>query len=82
MLALHPEYLQVRLIGAADNGLELVRVDSQNGLTVRVEGNDLQEKGHFPMCSKPCWYRQGRFTSHPLPSIMNAPPTTPRGGRA
>jgi hypothetical protein len=29
MLALHPEYLQVRLIGAADNGLELVRVDSQ-----------------------------------------------------
>jgi hypothetical protein len=29
MLALHPEYLQVRLIGAADNGLELVRVDSR-----------------------------------------------------
>lgn len=48
MLALHPEYLQVRLIGAADNGLELVRVDSSSGLTERVDGGDLQEKGHFP----------------------------------
>ena len=48
MLALHPEYLQVRLIGAADNGLELVRVDSRYGLTVRVDGGDLQEKGHLP----------------------------------
>lgn len=48
MLALHPEYLQVRLIGAADNGLELVRVDSRSGLTARVDGGDLQEKGHFP----------------------------------
>ncbi|QBJ78804.1 diguanylate cyclase domain-containing protein [Aquitalea sp. USM4] len=48
MLALHPEYLQVRLIGAADNGLELVRVDSRSGLTERVDGGDLQEKGHFP----------------------------------
>ncbi|WP_199053111.1 diguanylate cyclase domain-containing protein [Aquitalea sp. ASV15] len=48
MLALHPEYLQVRLIGAADNGLELVRVDSAGGLTLRVDGQDLQEKGHFP----------------------------------
>ncbi|NWK78693.1 GGDEF domain-containing protein [Aquitalea sp. LB_tupeE] len=48
MLALHPEYLQVRLIGAADNGLELVRVDSQSGLTLRVDGGNLQEKGHFP----------------------------------
>ena len=48
MLALHPEYLQVRLIGAADNGLELVRVDSQSGLTLRVDGGNLQEKEHFP----------------------------------
>ncbi|MBV8679620.1 MAG: diguanylate cyclase [Aquitalea sp.] len=47
MLALHPEYLQIRLIGAADNGLELVRLDSDHGLTKRVTGLELQEKGHF-----------------------------------
>lgn len=48
MLALHPEYLQVRLIGSADNGLELVRMDSAGGLTLRVAGDALQEKAHYP----------------------------------
>jgi len=48
MLALHPEYLQIRLIAEADNGLELVRVDSVGGLTLRIEEGKLQEKGHFP----------------------------------
>jgi diguanylate cyclase (GGDEF)-like protein len=44
----NPRYLQVRLIGARDHGLELVRVDRTRAGTVRVEGDLLQEKAHFP----------------------------------
>lgn len=48
LLEAHPEYFQIRLIGVADYGRELVRVDKvENGVAV-VSGNDLQEKGHFP----------------------------------
>lgn len=45
---LHPEYLQLRLIGADDFGRELVRVDRTEGGTTRVIDAELQEKGHFP----------------------------------
>ena len=53
MLALHPEYLQVRLIGSADNGLELVRMDSAGGLTLRVAGDALQETAQYPYMFDP-----------------------------
>jgi len=48
MLRERPEYFQVRLISVAEHGMERVRIDrDENGL-VRVRGDDLQEKGHFP----------------------------------
>ncbi|HJW11774.1 MAG TPA: GGDEF domain-containing protein [Albitalea sp.] len=48
MLNANPEYFQIRLISAAQHGLELVRVDRDGPATVRVSGEQLQEKGHFP----------------------------------
>ncbi|MDP3841398.1 MAG: diguanylate cyclase [Oxalobacteraceae bacterium] len=48
LLASHPEYFQLRLIGVAHYGRELVRVDRDaDGLTA-VSGRGLQEKAHFP----------------------------------
>lgn len=47
LLQIHPEYLQIRLIGEHDFGRELVRVErSAHGIR-RVGDIDLQEKGHF-----------------------------------
>ncbi len=48
LLAVHPEYFQVRLISAGDNGIELVRVDRDRNSLQRVAGVDLQEKAHYP----------------------------------
>ncbi|WP_374562712.1 diguanylate cyclase domain-containing protein [Ideonella sp.] len=48
MLATHPEYFQMRLIDVTDHGLERIRVDRDEGGLVRVRGDDLQEKGHYP----------------------------------
>lgn len=47
MLDAHPAYFQIRLIAAADYGMERVRVDRSQEGALRVEGDDLQEKGHF-----------------------------------
>ena len=41
-------YFQIRLIGAADNGLERVRIDRDGDAPLRVDGDALQEKGHYP----------------------------------
>ncbi|HEY8941827.1 MAG TPA: cache domain-containing protein, partial [Cellvibrio sp.] len=47
LLKPHDEYNQVRLIGAADHGRELVRIDkTEHGLSI-VEGLALQEKAHY-----------------------------------
>lgn len=48
MLTVHPEYFQVRLISAAHNGIELVRVDRDGDKLVRVADAELQEKAHYP----------------------------------
>lgn len=48
ILATRPEYFQIRLIGATENGLERVRLDRDSTGLVRVTGNELQEKSHFP----------------------------------
>lgn len=48
MLETYPEYMQIRLISAADHGREVVRIDRVRGGVTRVSGADLQEKGHFP----------------------------------
>ncbi|MFJ5300108.1 diguanylate cyclase domain-containing protein [Pseudomonas sp. NPDC088368] len=47
MLLAHPDYMQIRLISTTDHGLELVRQDRDGSNIVRVEGADLQEKGHY-----------------------------------
>ncbi|HJV69015.1 diguanylate cyclase domain-containing protein [Ideonella sp.] len=48
LLDTHPEYFQMRLIDVTDHGLERIRVDRDEGGLVRVSGDDLQEKGHYP----------------------------------
>lgn len=48
LLATHPEYFQLRLIDVTDHGLERIRVDRDERGLVRVSGDDLQEKGHYP----------------------------------
>ncbi|MDM4766504.1 diguanylate cyclase [Pelomonas sp. SE-A7] len=48
MLDTHPEYYQMRLIGAADHGLERLRVDRDSAGVLRIAEEDLQEKGHYP----------------------------------
>ncbi len=48
LLKVSPEYYQVRVISAADNGQERVRVEREtDGSLLRIADADLQEKGHF-----------------------------------
>lgn len=47
-----PEYVQIRLIGAAEYGKERVRVDRGSGVPARVPDTLLQEKGHYPYVFK------------------------------
>lgn len=47
MMAVNPQYLQIRLISAVDHGLELVRLDRDGHQMVPVTGVNLQEKAHF-----------------------------------
>lgn len=48
MLRTRPEISQIRLIAAAEHGLERVRLDRDQDALLRVQGDDLQEKGHLP----------------------------------
>ena len=52
LLVNNPAYLQIRLISANEHGLEKVRVDRDKIGPVRVTGDNLQEKGHFPYVSQ------------------------------
>lgn len=47
LIEANPAYLQLRLVSASDYGLERVRVDRVGPSTLRVQGDDLQEKGHY-----------------------------------
>lgn len=51
VLSANPNYFQIRLISASENGLERVRIDRSEGDLLRVQGEDLQEKGHFAYVS-------------------------------
>jgi diguanylate cyclase len=51
LMTANPGYFQVRLISASDYGLERVRVDRDGNQLLRVEGDDLQEKSHYPYVS-------------------------------
>ncbi|MEW6445222.1 MAG: diguanylate cyclase [Pseudomonadota bacterium] len=48
LLHTHPEYIQVRLIGLADNGRELLRYDRRHGQVIRIPESELQAKGDRP----------------------------------
>lgn len=54
MLEEHPKYVQFRLIGKADGGREIVRVDRSgpNGTLRVVKGDQLQSKGKRPYFEK------------------------------
>lgn len=51
VMGAYPSYFQIRLISAADHGLERVRVDRAGDKLLRVQGDDLQEKSHFSYVS-------------------------------
>jgi len=46
LLVNHPWYVQARLIGADDEGMELVRVDQTDGRIRQIPDSELQQKGH------------------------------------
>ncbi|MBA3022501.1 MAG: diguanylate cyclase [Gammaproteobacteria bacterium] len=48
LMAVHPEYFQMRLIEADNHGMERIRIDRDMGGLLRISGDDLQEKGHYP----------------------------------
>jgi diguanylate cyclase (GGDEF)-like protein len=60
LLSVHPEYFQIRLIGAGNNGLELVRVDRDGDKLARIPDADLQEKGHYPYVFNTLKLRRGQ----------------------
>jgi len=51
IMATNPGYFQIRLISASEFGMERVRVDRDGQKLLRIEGDDLQEKGHYPYVS-------------------------------
>jgi diguanylate cyclase len=59
LLASHDDYFRVRVIGAADNGRELVRVDRDTDGVRIVRGADLQEQGRFPYVSETLLFEEG-----------------------
>ncbi|MFO1337736.1 MAG: diguanylate cyclase [Burkholderiaceae bacterium] len=99
ILDTHPEYFQMRLIDVTDHGLERIRVDrvdrDDSGL-VRVRGDDLQEKGHYPYVFETLRLRPGAvYVSRPAinhevgahagqdkPALQVAAPVHDADGRA
>lgn len=60
LMAVHPHYFQIRLIGAADHGLELVRIDRDGDKLTRVPAADLQEKAHYAYVFNTLQLRRGQ----------------------
>ncbi|GAB1232900.1 diguanylate cyclase domain-containing protein [Ferrigenium sp. UT5] len=48
LMAVHPQYFQIRLIEADHHGMERIRVDRAKDGLLHIRGDDLQEKGHYP----------------------------------
>lgn len=62
----HPEYLQIRLVTRQHHGLELIRFDRDADGLVRVEGQNLQEKGQFAYVFDTLAFSPGRIYSSPI----------------
>ncbi len=52
LLEQRPEYLQIRFIGIADDGMEIVRVERNNTEIFNVPENKLQRKGQYDYVRK------------------------------
>ena len=52
LLEQRPEYLQIRYIGAADNGLEIVRIERRGNAIINVPEDQLQKKGQYDYVRK------------------------------
>ncbi len=95
VLRANPNYFQVRLISAADNGLERVRMDRDGDSFIRVTEDDLQEKGHYPFVSETLKlgagktflsrivinHERGAHSGLDQPSVMLTSPVTNSQGR-
>ncbi len=52
LLEQRPEYLQIRYIGVADNGLEIVRIERSGNEIINVQEDKLQKKGQYDYVRK------------------------------
>jgi diguanylate cyclase (GGDEF)-like protein len=61
MMAVNSEYFQIRLIGAKDHGLELVRVDRADNTLLNITADELQEKAHYDYVFNTLVLKQGQI---------------------
>ncbi len=61
MLKAKPDYSQIRIIQKAEGGMELVRVDRQDGEIYRVPDQDLQAKGSRSYFMEACQLDDGEI---------------------
>ncbi len=66
LLKIHPEYLQIRLIGRTEHGRERVRVERDGQQLLRVRGRQLQEKAHFPYVFEALSLQPGQVRLSPI----------------
>jgi PAS domain S-box-containing protein len=66
LLVNHPWYVQARLIGAADDGMEVVRVDQIDNQIRRVPKRELQAKGQRPYFKETFGREPGHFYWSPI----------------
>jgi len=95
LMEANPGYFQVRLIAATDSGMERVRVDRDGTQLLRITGDDLQEKGHFPYVSDTLKlpaggiylsrivinHERGAHAGQEQPTVRLATPVTDRQGQ-
>lgn len=95
VLAIQPEYFQIRLIQADRHGLEVVRIDRDGTDLTRVDGAALQEKGHFSYVFRTLKLKpgetylspifvnqeQGAYTGHGQPTLQVARQVFASNGR-
>lgn len=62
----HPNYVQVRLIGLANGGRELLRIDRRGGTIVRIPESELQTKGERPYVTETMRRKAGEIYLSPL----------------